>query len=44
MALDVSGDSRVLATTYGQLEPPLGIHRLKVCGLAWPMNSDVLRS
>jgi serine/threonine-protein phosphatase 6 regulatory subunit 3 len=28
--LDVSADDKVLFTTYGQLQPPLGIHRLKV--------------
>jgi serine/threonine-protein phosphatase 6 regulatory subunit 3 len=28
--LDVSTDDTVLPTTYGQLHPPLGIHRLKV--------------
>lgn len=28
--LDVSTDEKVLPTTYGQLHPPLGIHRLKV--------------
>ncbi|KAH8931595.1 hypothetical protein BDL97_19G030700 [Sphagnum fallax] len=28
--LDVSTDDTVLPTTYGQLHPPLGIHRLKI--------------
>ncbi|KAL2652053.1 hypothetical protein R1flu_020181 [Riccia fluitans] len=28
--LDVSNDEKVLPTTYGQLRPPLGIHRLKI--------------
>jgi hypothetical protein len=28
--LDVSAEDKVLFTTYGQLQPPLGIHRLKV--------------
>ncbi|KAG6548720.1 hypothetical protein Mapa_009875 [Marchantia paleacea] len=28
--LDVSSDENVLPTTYGQLRPPLGIHRLKI--------------
>jgi serine/threonine-protein phosphatase 6 regulatory subunit 3 len=28
--LDVSTDGNILATTYGQLQPPLGIHRLKI--------------
>jgi hypothetical protein len=28
--LDVSKDEKVLPTTYGRLQPPLGIHRLKV--------------
>jgi serine/threonine-protein phosphatase 6 regulatory subunit 3 len=28
--LTVKGDERVLPTTYGQLTPPLGIHRLKI--------------
>ncbi|CAN0916381.1 Serine/threonine-protein phosphatase 6 regulatory subunit 3 [Linum grandiflorum] len=28
--LDVSSDEKILPTTYGQLKPPLGKHRLKV--------------
>lgn len=28
--LDVSKDNLMLPTTYGQLQPPLGVHRLKV--------------
>ncbi|CAM6036644.1 unnamed protein product [Sphagnum compactum] len=28
--LDVSAEDKVLFTTYGQLQPPLGIHRLKI--------------
>ncbi|KAK9128076.1 hypothetical protein Syun_016873 [Stephania yunnanensis] len=28
--LDVSSDEKVLSTTYGQLKPPLGKHRLKI--------------
>eukprot|EP00897_Mesotaenium_endlicherianum_P008159 jgi/Mesen1/7371/ME000381S06606 len=28
--LDFSGDENLLPTTYGQLKPPLGMHRLKV--------------
>ncbi|GBG72667.1 hypothetical protein CBR_g12239 [Chara braunii] len=28
--LDITGDETVLPTTYGQLKPPLGIHRLKI--------------
>ena len=28
--LDVEGDGKLLHTTYGELCPPLGIHRLKV--------------
>ncbi|KAK7341844.1 hypothetical protein VNO80_24784 [Phaseolus coccineus] len=28
--LDVSSDSKVLPTTYGELRPPLGKHRLKI--------------
>ncbi|XP_024382791.1 uncharacterized protein [Physcomitrium patens] len=28
--LDVSKDEKTLPTTYGQLQPPLGIHRLKI--------------
>ncbi|CAM6102963.1 unnamed protein product [Calypogeia fissa] len=28
--LDVSTDEKVLPTTYGQLRPPVGIHRLKI--------------
>ncbi|XP_042476246.1 serine/threonine-protein phosphatase 6 regulatory subunit 3-like isoform X2 [Macadamia integrifolia] len=30
MLLDVSSDDRVLQTTYGELRPPLGKHRLKI--------------
>ena len=35
--LDVSKDEKMLPTTYGRLQPPLGIHRLKVRAevLAW---------
>jgi len=29
--LNVSSDEKVLPTTYGELRPPLGKHRLKVC-------------
>lgn len=29
--LDVSNDEKKLPTTYGRLQPPLGVHRLKVC-------------
>lgn len=28
--LDVEGDDKLLQTTYGELHPPLGTHRLKV--------------
>lgn len=28
--LNVTSDEKVLPTTYGQLRPPLGSHRLKV--------------
>jgi len=28
--LNVSYDANVLPTTYGELRPPLGIHRIKV--------------
>lgn len=28
--LDVSTNEKMLPTTYGRLQPPLGIHRLKV--------------
>lgn len=31
MLLNVSSDETVLPTTYGELRPPLGKHRLKVC-------------
>jgi len=30
MLLNVSSDEKVLPTTYGELRPPLGKHRLKV--------------
>jgi serine/threonine-protein phosphatase 6 regulatory subunit 3 len=30
--LDVSSAENILPTTYGSLQPPLGKHRLKVCG------------
>lgn len=30
MLLSVASDSKVLPTTYGELRPPLGKHRLKV--------------
>ena len=30
MLLSVASDSTVLPTTYGELRPPLGKHRLKV--------------
>lgn len=30
MLLTVASDSKVLPTTYGELRPPLGKHRLKV--------------
>lgn len=30
MLLNVSSDEKVLETTYGELRPPLGKHRLKV--------------
>lgn len=30
MLLNVTLDEKVLPTTYGQLKPPLGKHRLKV--------------
>lgn len=33
MVLNVSTDDKVLPTTYGELKPPLGKHRLKVSSL-----------
>lgn len=30
MLLNVSSDEKILPTTYGELRPPLGKHRLKV--------------
>lgn len=30
LLLNVSSDEKVLPTTYGELKPPLGKHRLKV--------------
>lgn len=30
MLLNVSSDENILPTTYGELKPPLGKHRLKV--------------
>lgn len=30
MLLSVSSDEKILPTTYGELRPPLGKHRLKV--------------
>lgn len=30
MLLNVSADEKILPTTYGELRPPLGKHRLKV--------------
>ena len=30
MLLNVSSDDKILPTTYGELRPPLGKHRLKV--------------
>lgn len=44
--LDLSSDETVLLTTYGQLRPPLGIHRLKVVefiAVLLRTNSDVAR-
>ncbi|KAF9599548.1 hypothetical protein IFM89_038814 [Coptis chinensis] len=32
MLLNVSSDEKILPTTYGELRPPLGKHRLKVMG------------
>lgn len=29
--LNVTSDEKILPTTYGELRPPLGKHRLKVC-------------
>lgn len=30
MLLNVTSDENILPTTYGELKPPLGKHRLKV--------------
>eukprot|EP00245_Coleochaete_scutata_P016893 TRINITY_DN806_c0_g1_i2.p1 TRINITY_DN806_c0_g1~~TRINITY_DN806_c0_g1_i2.p1 ORF type:complete len:994 (-),score=262.48 TRINITY_DN806_c0_g1_i2:857-3838(-) len=44
--LDLSGDTLVLPTPYGQLKPPLGIHRLKIVefiAVLFRTNSAVAR-
>ena len=38
MLLNVSSDEKVLPTTYGELRPPLGKHRLKVSYYVYIMN------
>ncbi|CAI5462604.1 unnamed protein product [Closterium sp. Yama58-4] len=44
--LDLSNDDKVLPTTYGELRPPLGIHRLKIVefiGVLLGTNSELVR-
>ncbi|GJP66913.1 hypothetical protein CLOP_g23783 [Closterium sp. NIES-67] len=44
--LDLSNDDKVLPTTYGELRPPLGIHRLKIVefiGVLLGTNSERVR-
>lgn len=47
MLLNVSSDEKILPTTYGELKPPLGKHRLKVRLYSWhefyvPTNIEYL--